>query len=235
MPTAGFGTLGPVPLRYRAFLPRGLRVPAAVVAVLAALVVVVLGIKYAGDDSAGRVDGHLDQAVDALPHLRLATLASFGAPAIVVVLAFLIAIGCLIARWWRAALLVLGGPGLTGLVTTFGKPLVDRTIGHHGGLAYPSGHTGGATSLTLVVVLLVAAALQLGAPATAVVAGVCAVVAGGVVGTGMVVRGAHYPTDVIGGFCTAVACVTLVVLVIDTALRRRVRPRASVPAHRAAV
>jgi undecaprenyl-diphosphatase len=123
-------------------------------------------------------------------------------------------------------LLALAGPGLTGLITTFGKPVIDRTIGHHGGLAFPSGHTGGATSLALVVALIVAAALRLGAAGTAVLATVCAVGAGGAVGAGMVVRGAHYPTDVVGGFCTGVAAVLVVALALDVVARRWTTTRA---------
>src|SRR5918993_14360 len=119
-----------------------------------------------------------------------------------------LALLCLVARKPRAALLAVAGPGLTGLVTTFGKPVVDRTIGREESLAFPSGHTGGATSLALVCALLLAAALELRAGETLLLAAASAVVAGGAVGTGMVVAGAHYPTDVVGGFCTALAGAT---------------------------
>jgi membrane-associated phospholipid phosphatase len=101
---------------------------------------------------------------------------------------------------------------------------VDRTIGREESLAFPSGHTGGATSLALVCALLLAAALELRARDTLLLAAAGAVVAGGAVGTGMVVAGAHYPTDVVGGFCTAVACVLGVALLLDAVtLRRRER------------
>ena len=70
--------------------------------------------------------------------------------------------------------------------------------------------------------LLLAGALGLGARGTAVLASAAAVVAGGLVGTGMVVGGSHYPTDVVGGFCAAVAGVLGVALVLDaTVLRSR--------------
>ena len=61
------GTVGPVPPTDRTLLPLGARWPAAAVAVLAATGVAVLALQYAGDRTAGRVDGHLDRAVDALP------------------------------------------------------------------------------------------------------------------------------------------------------------------------
>ena len=46
--------------------------------------------------------------------------------------------------------------------------------------------------------------------------------AGGAVGTAMVMIGSHYPTDVVGGFCTAVASVLTVALVLDAVTARRV-------------
>jgi undecaprenyl-diphosphatase len=211
-----------MPRGSRTLLPAGLHGPACGVAVLSAGVVGILAVQYAGDRTAGRVDGHLDRAVDALPGHGLARAVTvFGSPPVVVLAAGVLALACLLGRQPRAALLALAGPGLTGLATTFGKPLVDRTIGYEGGLAFPSGHTGGATSLALVVALLLAAALGFGARVTVLLAAVCAVVAGGAVGTGMVVIGAHYPTDVVGGFCTAVASVLAVVLALDALVTRR--------------
>jgi undecaprenyl-diphosphatase len=213
-----------VPAAVRTLLPRGSRRVAAAVAVLAATVVAVLAVQYAGDDSAGRVDGHLDRAVDALPvvanrFVRAATV--LGSPGFVTVAACVLALACLLARRPGAALLAVAGPGLTGLITTFGKPVVDRTIGYHDALAFPSGHTGGATSLSLVCALLLAGALGLRARGTAVLAATAAVVAGGLAGTGMVVRGSHYPTDVVGGFGAAVAAVLGVALVLDAVTLRR--------------
>jgi undecaprenyl-diphosphatase len=197
---------------------------AAAVAVLAATVVAVLAVQYAGDHSAGRVDGHLDRAVDALPavadgFMRAATV--LGSPVVVTVAAGVLAVFCLLARRPAAAVLAVVGPGLTGLITTLGKPVVDRTIGHHDNLAFPSGHTGGATSLSLVCALLLAGALGLRARGAAVLAATSGVLAGGLVGTGMVVRGAHYPTDVVGGFCAAVVAVLGVALLLDAAASRR--------------
>jgi undecaprenyl-diphosphatase len=215
------GRVVTVPFGRRPLLPPGLHAPAAAVAILAAAVVAVLALQYAGDTAAGAVDGHLDRAVDALPgHGVARTVIVFGSPTVVTVAAVAIALVCLLGRQPRAALLAVAGPGLTGLVTTFGKPVVERTIGQQGAFAFPSGHTGGATSLALVVALLVAAGLRLGAGGTALLAAVCAVAAGGAVGTGMVMGGQHYPTDVVGGFCTGVATVLGVALVLDALVRR---------------
>lgn len=224
------GTVGAVHPGGRPLLPDGLRRPAMVVAALAAAVVVVLAVRYSGDSSAGRVDGRLDEAVDALPsggYGLARAVTAVGSPVVVVVAVAGVALACLLTRRFRAAALTVAGPGLTGLVTTFGKPVVDRTIGD-GSLAFPSGHTGGATSLALVVALLLAGLVPLGARGTAVLATVCAVAAGGAVGTGMVAVGSHYPTDVVGGFCTAVASVLVVALALD-AIARRVARRRMVP------
>jgi membrane-associated phospholipid phosphatase len=213
-----------VALADRTLLPDGARWAAAAVAVLAATVVAVLAVRYAGDHAAGRVDGHLDRAVDALPATEgwlAQAVTVLGSPPVVAVSAGLLAVVCLVTGALRAAVFVVGGPGLTGLITTFGKPVVDRTIGHNDALAFPSGHTGGATSLTLVCALVLAAAFGLRARGTAVFAAASAVVVGGAVGTGMIARGSHYPTDVVGGFCTAVASVLVVALVLDAVLLRR--------------
>jgi membrane-associated phospholipid phosphatase len=216
-----------VPSADRTALPDGSRRVAAAVVVLAVTIFAVLAVRYAGERTAGGVDGHLDRAVDALPatgHGLARAVTVFGSPPVVTVAAGALALLCLLARRPRAALLAVAGPGLTGLVTTFGKPVVDRTIGREESLAFPSGHTGGATSLALVCALLLAAALELRALDTLLLAAAAAVVAGGAVGTGMVVAGAHYPTDVVGGFCTAVACVLGVALLLDAVtLRRRAR------------
>jgi membrane-associated phospholipid phosphatase len=218
-----------VPSGRRPLLPSGSHAAAAMVAVLAAAVVAVLAVLVSGDTAPGRVDGHLDRAVDALPgHGVARTLIVFGSPTVVAAAAAAVALACLLGRQPRAAVLALVGPGLTGLITTFGKPLVERTIGQQGALAFPSGHTGGATSLALVVALLVAAGLRLGAGATGLLAAACAVAAGGAVGTGMVIGGSHYPTDVVGGFCAAVAAVLAVALALDAVhARRHVSPRTS--------
>lgn len=211
-----------MPAREPRLVPAALRRPAAVVAVAAAAVFAVLALRYAGASGPGRVDGRLDRAVDGLPaggHHVAGLITLFGSPPFVAVAALGVALGCLLSHRPRAALLAAAGPGLTGLVTTFGKPVVDRTIGN--GLAFPSGHTGGATSLALVVCLLAAVALDLGPGATAALALPCAVVAGGAVGTAMVVLGHHYPTDVVGGFCVAVAVVLAVALALDAVPARR--------------
>jgi membrane-associated phospholipid phosphatase len=210
----------------RPLLPGPLRTGAVVLAIVAALVVAVLAVRYRGASEPGRVDGHLDNAIDALPgtgHDIAGAVTFFGSPKAVALGAVVLALVCLAARRPRWAVLAVAGPALTGVATTLGKPLVGRTIDDS--LAFPSGHTGGSTSLALVTALIVAAALGLGTAATAALAAVCAVLGGGAVGTAMALIGAHYPTDVVGGFGTAVAVVLLVALALDARSRRRTAVR----------
>ena len=103
-----FGTVGWVPFRDRVLLPGRLRVAAAVVVALASTVVAVLAVRYAGESGPGRVDGHLDRAVNALPDVgwgpvRLAVI--LGSPPFIVVAARGIAVGCLLSARPRAAVL----------------------------------------------------------------------------------------------------------------------------------
>ena len=112
-----FGTVGAVHPGDRPLLPDGLHRPAAVVAALAATVVVVLAVRYSGDSSAGRVDGRLDDAVDALPsggYGLARAVTAVGSPVVVVVAAAGVALACLLTRRFRAAALTVAGPGLTG-------------------------------------------------------------------------------------------------------------------------
>src|SRR5690349_19810820 len=96
--TGAPGTVGPVPSADRTLLPPGSRRAAAVVAVLAATAVAVLAAQYAGDRTAGRVDGHLDRAVDALPSSGSAVARAvtvLGSPPVVTVAAGVLALVCL--------------------------------------------------------------------------------------------------------------------------------------------
>jgi membrane-associated phospholipid phosphatase len=146
----------------------------------------------------------------------LEALTWIGAPETVVAVAVL---ASAVAFWLgrrRLAAVALIGPGLTGLATTSLKPMIDRTI-VDGELAFPSGHTAGAAALGLVAAIAVIGVLRPRPGALALLA--ASVVPAAIAGTGMVLLGAHYPTDVLGGYTVAVAVVLGVALAVDAAAR----------------
>ncbi|MDN5915772.1 MAG: phosphatase PAP2 family protein [Pseudonocardia sp.] len=201
-----------------------LRRPAPPVAGAAFGVFALLGLRYAGDANAGRVDTNTENAVDAVTgsHWRfVGWVIEFGSPPFVVLAGGLLAGLCLLLGRRRLAVLAIVGPGLTGLATTLSKPVFGRTIGEPAGFAYPSGHTGGATAIALVAALLLVSFVPAGRGAALAMVGAVALLAGGAVGTGMVTIGAHYPTDTVGGFCIAIAIGLGSALVIDRFADRR--------------
>ncbi len=142
-------------------VPADVRRPLAVAVGVAALVFTVLAIRYAGTSEAGHVDRRVDAVLDPVAggHGRvLLPLVRLGSPPSVVVLAVGLAALCLALGRRRLAVLAIAGPGVTGACTPLLKPVLGRTIGA-GGYAFPSGHTGGATALGLVVGLLLASLL----------------------------------------------------------------------------
>ena len=138
----------------RVLVPDPLRRPLVVLVLVAAVGFVVLAVSYAGTSTGGRVDTRVDALVDPLGahHWLVEHAVELGSPMSVVALALALSTVCLLLSRWRLALLAVVGPGLTGACTTLLKPALGRTI--EGGFAFPSGHTGGATSLGLVVALL---------------------------------------------------------------------------------
>jgi undecaprenyl-diphosphatase len=122
--------------------------------------------------------------------------------------------GCLLLRRPRAAVLTVAGVGLAVGTATLLKSLVGRTI-HDGHLSYPSGHTAFLTALALVAALLVTGRLGLGRTAGMSLVLASALVAGAAMGWAEVVLGAHYPTDTLGGWCTALAVIPATAWLVD--------------------
>ncbi|MGW1375799.1 phosphatase PAP2 family protein [Streptomyces sp. NPDC002446] len=202
----------------RAVLPPSLRGWLGLVAALAALVVVVLGVLYAGHSEPGAVDVWIQLAVDGVgPPWRYVALATdfLGEPVGAATLVVAIVTGCLLLRRLRAAVFVVAGVGIAVGTTTVLKSLVGRTIHGDGNLSYPSGHTAFFTALVLVAALLATGRLGLGRAAGTLVVLAAALVAGAAMGWAQVALGAHYPTDALGGWCTALAVIPATAWLVD--------------------
>ncbi|MEV0320193.1 phosphatase PAP2 family protein [Streptomyces sp. NPDC050658] len=204
-----------------------MRAPLGVIAALAALEVVVVGVLYAGHSAPGKVDRwFVDPTADSVgPPWRRVALATdfFGEPVGAALLVMAAVAGCLLLRRTRAAVLVVVGVGVTLVTTTVLKSLVGRTIHGEGNLSYPSGHTAFATALAIVVALLAAGLLGLGRAAGTLLVLAAALVAGAAMGWAQVALSAHYPTDVLGGWCTALAVVPATAWLVDVTANHRRR------------
>ncbi|MFI1398580.1 phosphatase PAP2 family protein [Streptomyces sp. NPDC020681] len=207
-----------------AVLPPSLRARLVLIAALATLVVVVLGVLYAGHSEPGTVDRWIIRptADSVRPPWRNVALATdfWGEPAGAAMLVVAAVTGCLLLRRPRAAVLIVAGTGLTVGTTTLLKSLVGRTIHGADNLSYPSGHTAFATALALVVALLATGRLGLGRTAGTSIVLAAALVAGAAMGWAQVALGAHYPTDVLGGWCTALAVTPATSWLVDQAADR---------------
>ncbi|MFF8574149.1 phosphatase PAP2 family protein [Streptomyces sp. NPDC015408] len=209
--------------RERAVLPAGPRVWWGAIAALAALVAVALGIRYGGADGPGAVDARVGAAADgAGASWRNVALATdfLGEPGGAAMLVGAAAAVALLLRWPRAALFVVAGPGLAVVATKLLKPLVGRTI-HDGHLSYPSGHTAFLTAFALAVALLVTGRLRPGGAAGPSLVLATATAAGAAMGWAQVTLGAHYPTDALGGWCTALAVTPATAWLVDRTAARQ--------------
>ncbi|MFI9047038.1 phosphatase PAP2 family protein [Streptomyces sp. NPDC053427] len=201
-----------------AVLPRSLRVWFGLMAGLAALMVVVLGVLYANAGRPGRVDARIWAAVEGVgPVWRHVALAMdfLGEPGGAAMLVVATVTGCLLLRRPRAVVLVVVGAGMTVGTATLLKHLVGRTIHGDENLSYPSGHTAFATALALAVALLATGRLGLGRTAGTSLVLAAALVAGAAMGWAQVVLGAHYPTDALGGWCTALVVMPVTAWLVD--------------------
>lgn len=209
-----------------ALVPDQLRRPLLGVTAAAALVFAVLAARYAGDGSSGRIDAGMERIVDRLP-VAIRWAMALGSPPVVLGIAVITAVGCLKLGHRRLAVLAIVGPGLTGVATTLLKPVIGRTLSD--AFAYPSGHTGGATAIGLVVAFVLVAVLRPRRGTGLAVLATSSLLVGGAVGAATVFTGAHYPTDAVGGFCTAVVIVLVSALLLDRYLPTRAsgprRPR----------
>lgn len=210
-------------------LPASLHAWLGATAALAALMVVVLGVLYAGAGGPGAVDAKVWAAVEGVgPAWRDVALATdfLGEPVGAAVLVVVAVTGCLLLRSPRAAVLVVAGTGTAVGSTKLLKPLVGRTIHGDGNLSYPSGHTAFLTAFVLVVAIVVTGRRGLGRTAGLSLVLAAALVAGAAMGWAQTTLGAHYATDVLGGWCTALAVIPATAWLVDRAAdARRRQPR----------
>ncbi|MFD8707922.1 phosphatase PAP2 family protein [Kitasatospora sp. NPDC059648] len=205
---------GPAP----AVLPPALRGWLGPVAGLAASVVALLGFRYGGEGEPGSLDARIGAAVGGVrPPWRSVALIldSLGEPVLATALVVAVTTGCLLLRRPRAAVFTVAAIGLTVGAATLLKHLVGRTI-HGENLSYPSGHTAFATALALVPALLAVGTRSRYGPRLAL-APAAALAAGAAMGWAQVALGAHYPTDALAGWCTALAVVPATAWLVDRA------------------
>ncbi|MFJ8233320.1 phosphatase PAP2 family protein [Streptomyces sp. NPDC094448] len=198
-------------------LPPPLRAVLGPVAALGALLVAVLGLLYAGRDRPGAVEEQIVSAVGGVqPPWRYAALATdfLAEPAGAAVLVAAAVTGCLLLRNLRAAVVFVVGTGLTVAATKLLKPLVGRTINGEF-LSYPSGHTAFLTAFAVMVALLAAGRLGLGRTAGTLLVLAAALAAGAAMGWAQVALNAHYPTDTLGGWGTALAVIPATAWLVD--------------------
>ncbi|MFE0170671.1 phosphatase PAP2 family protein [Streptomyces sp. NPDC059002] len=206
-----------------AVLPPSLRAWFGLLAGVAALVVVVIGVLYADDSTPGAVDRWIfpptsDSVRPPWRHVALVT-DSLGEPVGAATLIVVAVAACLLLRCPRAAVLVVAGVGVTVVTATLLKSPVGRTI-HGDNLSYPSGHTAFLTALALVVALPATGRLGLGRTGGMSLVLAAALAAGAAMGWAQVALGAHYSTDVLGGWCTALAVVPATAWLVDRAADR---------------
>ena len=204
----------------RPMLADSVRRPAAVLLAGCAIVVAVLGVLFAHQTHADRLDRAVDAPVitwfGGHPGLA-ARLASPGSLVPAAVLSVAIVIVCLLAGRLNGAVLgLLAVPVSVGLVERVFKPLFDRT--YLGNVVYPSGHTTAMVAIAATVTLLLAVppapgttrVLRLAVPVAMCV--LACIVATAVIGLRW-----HYFTDTVGGAAVGIGTVCGLALVLDLA------------------
>ena len=201
-------------------IARSVRRAVVTLVVLAALVLALLVLRYAGDPGPGWIDSWAARDAQALAGNRgvLLPLVELGGPPFVVLSACVIAIvGAATGRFLLIPVALLG-PLLTGLATTTLQPVVGRTM--DGVFALPSGHTAGATSVAIASALLVVSLSGRHKRPVSVLCAVLVVLFAAAVACALVVNDLHYVSDTVAGFCTAVVVVLGTALVVDAIAQR---------------
>jgi membrane-associated phospholipid phosphatase len=200
------------------------------VIVAAAIGTIVLAVHYAGGHRAGRLDHAIDSRLQHRlgGHLRfLEHLVRLGDPPTVVAICAVLAVVLFFAGRRKAAALAVFGPAVAAGFTEFVlKPLIDRRL--NDALSFPSGHTTGAVSVAVVIIVVLIGPSRPRWPMVVRwAASALTLLEAGAVATALVGTGYHYATDTLGGFCVAVGLVLTVALAIDTLAEHRGHARAA--------
>ncbi len=210
----------------RALIASRARIALTGVVLLCVAVVAALGVHYAGHTAAGPLDAAVDSWVKArvgTTSVPLTVLTWLGDPVEVTLVTIAAALACVLARWWRGAVLALLAAPVSSLLTEdVFKPLIGRTIGGAqfapdghlvsvAALSMPSGHaTAVFTLATLAAVLLFRRGDRVRYLLIAAV-----YVLATAVGVAMIAQNFHYFTDIVSGVAMGTGTVLTEALVID--------------------
>lgn len=199
-------------------LPASLRLPAAALLAACVAVTTALGLSFAGQSHAGRLDTAVDtwvsSALDQFPAL-LRFLYRLGTLGPVTLMTVALVMACLLARRWSGAVLAaVAVPVASGLTEFVLKPAVGRTLFH--ALTFPSGHATSMFALagTCAVLLLRSPGGQVPGVARLLLA-LLAMLLASAVAAAMVAIGAHYFTDAVAGAATGIGVVLACALILD--------------------
>lgn len=204
-------------------LPLAIRGPLTLVAVVAVAFGVTLAVVYSGTGAPGRLDRRAYAAVDRFVPGQGSVIHGvdiIGSPVGAAVAVSMLATVCWILGRRRLTLLAPVSMAAAAVTTTAAKPLVGRTI-HGDALSYPSGHTASAAVLAVVTMVLLVDVLDPGALLGTLLFTIGTTTTTAVMAFDQVASRAHYPTDTVGGFCTALAVVPAAGYTIDRIAEHR--------------
>ena len=152
-----------------------------------------------------------------------------GGPVVVAVTSLAV-LTCLVRRrgalgWWLALTVAgsaLANAGVKAAVER-ARPVSAVTVPSAHGWAFPSGHTQAATVTYAAIVLVVGWELRRPGRSARLLSAVAVTVLAGVVGLSRVFLGAHWPSDVLGGWLLGSAWVTTATLLLVRVDRPRRR------------
>lgn len=202
---------------YRPLLADRARGPAVVVILLAVIVIAVLGMRYANQHAAGRLDLTLDAFIR--NHIRrdepmTGALVSLGDPPQAAILVAAVAGAAAAARRWSGVVLTIGGTLAAVTITEFVlKPLIGRL--RYGHLSFPSGHTTALFSVAIATAILLTGARRPRNTGLRLVASLAVTVVVAGTAIALIARHVHYATDTVAGCCVALATMLVVALALD--------------------